>query len=162
TADFKFSPEQEAFFEQKVRPLLVAQCLECHGEKKQEGGLRLDSRPAILKGNESGPAIVAGRPEESRLIEVIGYDDVIKMPPKKKLADADVALLTEWIKVGAPFPAAAASSIPALGASATPEGIARSRATHWAFQPIRAVELPTVRHAEATKTAIDRFLLATL
>ena len=69
-ADFKPSPEQEAFFEQKVRPILVAQCLECHGEKKQEGGLRLDSRAAILKGNEAGPALVPGRTEDSRLVEV--------------------------------------------------------------------------------------------
>ena len=80
-AESKFTPEQETFFEQKVHPILAAKCFECHGEKKQEGGLRLDSRSAILKGNDSGPAIVAGKPDESRLVEVIGYEDTTRMPP---------------------------------------------------------------------------------
>src|SRR5258708_110180 len=128
--------EQEAFFEQKVRPLLVAKCLECHGEKKQEGGLRLDSRAALLKGNESGPAVVGGKPDESRLLEVIGYEDVIKMPPKQKLAEAEIGTLTEWVKIGAPWPGTESAPASALGQAATPEGIIKARATHWAFQPV--------------------------
>jgi mono/diheme cytochrome c family protein len=112
---FQATPEQEAFFEKSVRPILAAKCFECHGEKQQKGGLRLDSRGALLKGNDAGPAVVPGKPEESRFIEVIGYRDPIQMPPKQKLSEAEIAALTEWIRQGAPFPGAAAESgTPAL------------------------------------------------
>ncbi|MGE5193429.1 MAG: PSD1 and planctomycete cytochrome C domain-containing protein [Deltaproteobacteria bacterium] len=160
--DFKATPEQEAFFEKRVRPILVAKCLECHGEKKQEGGLRLDSRRAVLKGNDAGPAVVAGKPEESRLVEVIGYQDTIKMPPKQKLADDEIATLTEWVKIGAPYPVRAAASGPVLGESATPQGIAKSRATHWAYQPIRKAEPPVVRDPVWGTNPIDRYILVKL
>ena len=153
----KLTAEQEAFFEQKVRPILVAKCLECHGEKKQEGGLRLDSRSGVLKGSESEPAVIAGKPDESRLVEVIGYQDTIKMPPKQKLADEEIAALTEWVRIGVPYPEAGAAG-PALGESATPEGIAKARVTHWAFQPIRRVEPPAVRDANWMGHPIDRFV----
>jgi cytochrome c553 len=158
----KTATEQEAFFEQRVRPLLVAKCFECHGEKKQEGGLRLDSRSSILKGNDSGPAVVAGKPEESRLLEVIGYDDAIKMPPKQKLAESEIATLTEWVKIGAPWPGSESAPALALGQAATPEGIVEARATHWAFQPVRRVEPPTVKNTAWSSTPIDRFILVRL
>jgi cytochrome c553 len=162
TPEQKATSEQEVFFEQRVRPLLMAKCLECHGEKKQEGGLRLDSRPAILRGNESGPAVVAGKPEESRLLEVIGYDDAIKMPPKQKLAEAEIATLTAWVKIGAPWPGSENPPAPALGQSATPEGIVKARATHWAFQPVRRAPPPDVKDTAWGTTPIDRFILAKL
>lgn len=161
-AEFKATPEQEAFFEQKIRPILVARCFECHADKKQEGGLRLDSRSSAIKGNESGPALVPGKPEESRLVEVIGYQDAIRMPPKLKLADAEISLLTEWIKIGAPFPASAAATGPALGDLATPEGIVNARATHWSYQPIRRSQPPSVKNASWGAGAIDRFIMAKL
>ena len=161
-AESKATPEQEAFFEQKVRPVLIARCFECHGDKKQEGGLRLDSRSAAINGNDSGPAIVSGKPEESRLVEVIGYQDAIRMPPKQKLADAEIAVLTEWIKIGAPFPAAAAATAPALGESATPAGIVKARAEHWSYQPVRRSEPPPVRDSIWGAGTIDRFVLAKL
>ena len=72
------------YFEKKVRPLLVAKCYECHSSSalKLKGGLRLDSRAAMIKGGESGPAMIAGKPETSRLIRAVGYDDVnLQMPP---------------------------------------------------------------------------------
>src|SRR5262249_27802778 len=138
--DPKATPQHEAFFVKKVRPILAARCLECHGEKKQEGGLRLDSRSAILKGNDAGPAVVPGKPDESRLVEVIGHQDVIKMPPKQKLGDDEIATLTEWVKIGAPYPARATATGPILGEAATPQGIVKARATHWAYQPIRKAE----------------------
>jgi cytochrome c553 len=161
-AEFQATPEQEAFFEQKIRPILVARCFECHGEKKQEGSLRLDSRAAATRGNESGPAIVPGQPAESRLVEVIGYQDAIRMPPKQKLADAEIALLTEWIKIGAPFPAPAVAAGPALGELATAAGIVQARATHWSYQPIRRSEPPIVKNTTWGAGAIDRFILAKL
>ena len=78
------SPQAE-FFEAKVRPILVDHCFKCHGSRKQEGGLRLDSREGILRGTDAGPIVVPGHPEASPLVEAIGHDAAIKMPPKSKL-----------------------------------------------------------------------------
>ena len=75
----------EKFFEQNVRPLLAEKCYSCHGAKKQKGGLRLDSLEAILKGGESGPAVVPGKPEESLLVSAINYAGP-EMPPDRKTA----------------------------------------------------------------------------
>src|SRR5204862_736347 len=63
------------FFEKRVRPVLAERCYECHGEKKQKGGLRLDSAAAVLKGGDSGAALVPGKPEESRLVKGISWTD---------------------------------------------------------------------------------------
>ena len=91
------------FFEKRVRPVLVERCYECHGEKKQKGGLRLDSAASVLKGGDSGPALVPGKPEESRLIKGISWSDPdFQMPPKNKLSEAEIGSLTEWVKMGAP------------------------------------------------------------
>src|SRR5215218_5402129 len=89
--DPKPDAAQTEFFEKNVRPLLVEHCQSCHGPDKQKGGLRLDSRAALLSGGESGPAVVAGEPDKSRLVKAIGYaDSALQMPPKAKLSDADV------------------------------------------------------------------------
>ena len=94
------------FFEARVRPILAEQCVNCHGPKKQSSGLRLDSREAVLKGGDSGPAVVPRRPEESLLIQAVAHrHDELKMPPKGKLPDAEVALLRQWVALGAPWPA---------------------------------------------------------
>lgn len=93
------------FFEAKIRPLLVQHCLECHGAEKQKAGLRLDSRTGWLEGGDSGPAIVPGHPEKSLLIEAVSYaSEDLQMPPKKALAPAEVELLREWVRRGAPDP----------------------------------------------------------
>src|SRR5438552_4153928 len=87
-ADEKSSPgtlQQAAVFENKIRPLLADHCYSCHGEKEQRGGLRLDSRASILKGNAHGPAIIPGNPEKSLLILAIHCESKIKMPPSGKL-----------------------------------------------------------------------------
>jgi hypothetical protein len=78
----KLDPATEEFFEAKVRPVLAAHCLECHGSGKPKGGLRLDARDSMLKGGEGGPVVVPGKPEESALIEAIRYDGGVQMPPK--------------------------------------------------------------------------------
>src|SRR5690349_11416344 len=96
------SAEQVEFFEKRVRPVLVENCLGCHGEKKQEGGLRLDSRAGALKGGDSGAVLLAGKPDESDLIAAINYDGPVKMPPKQKLAAESIAALTEWVRLGLP------------------------------------------------------------
>jgi len=67
------------YFEKKVRPILVANCVSCHGESKQKGGLRLDTKAAFTKGGDNGPVVVPGDLAKSRLVKAINYDDEIKM-----------------------------------------------------------------------------------
>src|SRR5262245_15081331 len=101
------TPEQAEFFEKKIRPLLVESCYKCHSEKaaKLKGGLRLDSRSALLKGGDSGPALVPGQPDKSKLIAAVGYrNSELQMPPRGKLSDSAVADLAAWVKMGAPWP----------------------------------------------------------
>src|SRR5262245_50142894 len=97
----------DAFFERKVRPVLVEHCYGCHSAqaKKQRGGLLLDSREGLRKGGDLGPALVPGRPEQSRLIRAVRYgDEDLRMPPKGKLPATVVADLEAWVKMGAPDP----------------------------------------------------------
>ena len=146
------SADGDEFFEKRVRPILVANCISCHGEKKQESGLRLDSREAILKGGDGGKVALAGEPNASRIIEAIRYGDELQMPPNKRLSDAEVAALTEWVKSGLPWP----ESAPRLGMDAN------TAMSHWAF---RAVEMPNVPQPGDTswaRTSIDSFVLSKL
>ena len=118
------------FFESKIRPVLATHCFECHGHK-DKGGLKLDSRDSILKGGESGAAIVPGKPEGSLLIRAVQHvDEDLAMPPKKKLPARVIADLTRWIRDGAPWPEGNAVGF------ATDE-ITEEQRGHWAFQPIR-------------------------
>ena len=90
------------FFEKRIRPLLAEQCFECHSaqSKKVKGGLLLDSREAILQGGDSGPALVAGDPDKSRLVVAARHTDKeLRMPPKRKLSDAQIADLEAWVKM---------------------------------------------------------------
>src|SRR3954467_955380 len=84
--------EEAKFFESRIRPLLIDSCTKCHGPEKQRGGLRLDSRAALLKGGETGPAILPGKPNESLLLKAVRYEGP-EMPPKKRLKADDVAAL---------------------------------------------------------------------
>lgn len=127
------------FFENKIRPLLVTHCYECHSAdaKTVEGGLRLDSRAGWQTGGDSGPAIVPGKPEESLLVKAIHYDaNVSQMPPKGKLSDADIRTLTEWIAKGAFDPREGGPP----SASKKAIDIEKGR-QYWAFQPLRAPSL---------------------
>ena len=130
------TPDDLAFFEAQVRPLLSDRCYECHGEKKPKGGLRLDSRPGWMAGGDTGRVIVPGEPGLSPLIAAIGYkDEDLQMPPKEPLTAAEVAVLTEWVRRGAPDPRHA---VPApTGRAIVAMSFEQARA-HWAFQPIVA------------------------
>ncbi len=156
-------PVEEAsnFFERKIRPVLVDNCFECHGEKKQKGELRLDSIEAILAGGESGPALVPGQPEQSRLIKGVSYADPdFQMPPKKRLTERQVADLTLWIKQGAHWPSSPAGS--AVAKSRTSDPAAKDQ-TWWSFQPIKRPTLPQLPQTSTNDTAaIDAFVLADL
>jgi hypothetical protein len=153
-------PADGAFFESKVRPLLVARCLECHGSEKPKAGLKLDSREAILAGGESGPAAVSGKPAESLLIDVIGYRNTVQMPPKAKLPEAEIAILTDWVRRGLPWPNSKPSS-PAT-ASATTTDFSDEQKSFWAFQPINRPLPPAVKNEAWIRSPVDRFVLSEL
>lgn len=98
-------PKKVEFFEKTIRPLLLSACVECHGPDKQRGGLRLDSRAALLQGGDSGPAIVPGQPEKSLLLKAVHYqDESRRMPPKRQLSRREVEHLTTWVRDGAVWP----------------------------------------------------------
>ena len=152
----------DTFFETKVRPLLIAKCLECHGSEKPKAGLRLDSRDAVLTGGESGPAAVAGKPDESLLIDVIGYRNTVQMPPKAKLAEAEIATLTDWVRRGMPWPNSK-PSVPAVSpANPAQVGFSEEQKSFWAFQPVKREPPPLVRGEVWVRSPIDRFILAEL
>ena len=148
----KTDREQTDFFERQIRPVLVSRCLSCHGEKKQESGLRLDSRAAVLRGGNGGAAVISGKPRDSRLIHAVRYEsDDLQMPPNKKLSDSEIESLVRWVELGLPWP-----DIVALDNDREP------KQPHWAFEPLRQPTVPQVGNAEWGDTAIDRFILARL
>ena len=101
----KIPAEQVEFFEKEIRPVLVKRCYACHGSKKQEASLRLDSHAWMMKGSDTGAAVVPGDPQKSRLIQVIQYhDDDSQMPPEGKMPPQEIAALTRWVKMGTPWP----------------------------------------------------------
>lgn len=162
-AESAATPEQIELFEKAVRPLFVEHCQKCHGAEKQEAGLRLDRRDAALHGGDSGPVIVPGQPDQSRLIVVVRYDGDTQMPPSGKLSDAAVAALTEWVRQGAAWPAdtAVPGSDPASLATA-PRSPDEIRATHWSFQPVSRPPVPVVTNTAWPATPIDSFILQAL
>jgi mono/diheme cytochrome c family protein len=149
-------PQGIEFFEKNVRPLLVSKCQSCHGAKRQQGGLRLDSRAALLKGSDNGVIVIKGEPDKSLLIKAIRYDGDVQMPPKNKLPDDAIAKLTAWVKMGAPWAEEAVNV-----AGRTPSA-AEVRQKHWAFQPVKKPSLPAVKHADWVKMPLDAFVLAGL
>jgi hypothetical protein len=150
------------FFEISVRPLLSEQCYSCHSQKsgKSKGGLRVDSLPTLLKGGETGPALVPGKPDTSLMIKAVSYQDAdLQMPPKKRLGEQQVAIFREWITRGAYWPAGSSTGSPLPIAGKV---ISSTDADHWAWAPIRAGEPPHVSSHGWGRSPIDRFVLAKL
>src|SRR2546426_5276733 len=85
------TPQQAEFFEKRIRPVLADNCFSCHGPKKQQSGLRLDSLAGVLKGTEEGPVVVKGHPEKNPLIRALQHKGDVKMPPKGKLPAQGIA-----------------------------------------------------------------------
>jgi cytochrome c553 len=148
-------------FESKIRPLLAANCFACHSESAM-AGLRVDSREGLLRGGETGPAIVPGRPEDSALINAIQHADGFpKMPRgRARMPQADIDLLVDWVRAGAPWPTAAEAA-PAPMASHERSVTAEHRA-YWAFQPLATPPTPVVQDTAWPKKDLDRFILARL
>jgi uncharacterized protein DUF1553/uncharacterized protein DUF1549/cytochrome c len=150
-------PAGVEFFEKKVRPVFAEACASCHSSaaKKLKGGLRLDTPEGILKGGDSGPAVVPGKPDESLLIKAVRYQDQdLQMPPKRRLPESAVADLAKWVALGAPRPSGTSTPAePGRLTGPTPE----EGAKHWAFRPIQDVPVPG-----GAAHPVDAFLLAAL
>jgi hypothetical protein len=147
-----------AFFESKIRPVLVKECYSCHSAETPKGPkseLFLDSRDGMLKGGISGKVVVAGKPTESLLIKALHGDGVETMPPKGKLPDSVVADFEKWVKLGAPDPRD--------GKATTTAGIDIEKGKQfWSFQPPKAHTAPTVKDSAWVRSPIDAFILAKL
>ncbi len=151
------------FFEQKIRPVLVEHCYSCHStaaqsNKKLKGGLLLDTREGVLRGGDTGPAVVPSDAKKSLLLTAIAYTDAdMQMPPKKRLPDSVVADFKRWIELGAPDP----RETGAVTAPTAAIDFNKAR-EHWAWQPLKKPALPQVsaKNQALVRTPIDAFLLA--
>jgi len=146
------------YFEKHIRPVLIESCYGCHSaeaEKGIKGGLSLDTRDGLLKGGDTGPAIIAGDPEKSLLIKAVRHhDDNLQMPLKgKKLSDLQIESLVTWVKMGAPDPR--------NGTTASSK-LKTQPAKHWAFQPVKDPPVPTMRNKKLVQSPVDQFLLSKL
>ncbi len=156
-------PSAVEFFEKTVRPLLAERCQGCHGSAKQKGGLRLDSRAAILAGGGSGPAVVPGDAKASLLIDAVNYGEAVQMPPKSKLPDPEIAALKRWVEMGAPWGHDVRAAGTAKADTADFQAVIRERSRFWSFQPLRDVVPPAPPDASGwARNPIDRFILAGL
>jgi cytochrome c553 len=159
-ADKPPTPEQLAFFEKNIRPVLVRECYACHSAsaEKVRGDFKLDTREGLRKGGENGVAIVPGDPKASPLLKALHRDDPFVQPmpppPKKKLSDDVIADIEKWIAMGAPDP----RDTPAKSGK-TVIDVERGR-KFWAFQAPASVKAPAVKDAAWPRGDIDRFLLA--
>jgi hypothetical protein len=139
------------FFEKSIRPLLAQHCYSCHSSRatKTRGGLRLDSREAILAGGDSGQVIVPGSPENSRLIRAVRYSDPdLQMPPKQRLSPEEIATLETWVRRGAQAPDAVWQR--------------SSVSKRWAFERPREPAIPRIHQTSWIRSPIDCFILAGL
>ncbi|MGC4044535.1 MAG: PSD1 and planctomycete cytochrome C domain-containing protein [Armatimonas sp.] len=146
------TPEQTAFFESKIRPLLVKNCTSCHGGGQSKGQLSLDTAASWQKGGSSGPVIVPGDPAKSILIQRVKSTGA-PMPPNGRLSNDEIAALETWVKMGAPDPRTAPSNGIRLS------GITAKARAHWALQPLLNPEPPKVA---GVKSNIDAFIRAKL
>ncbi len=153
----ELEPQESAFFESKVRPLLSEHCYECHSAtaEKVKGGLLLDTQEGWMAGGDSGEVIAPGQPGESLLMTTVRYADPdLQMPPKYKLSDDEIEVLEAWIAMGAPDPRTG-------GVVTKSGGIDREKArSHWAFRPVSTPEVPAVKTADWPRGDVDRFVLS--
>jgi hypothetical protein len=143
-------------FEHEIRPLLKAHCLKCHGESARKGGLDLRTKSSVIRGGDSGPAVVPGAVDESLLLEVVARGE---MPPKPnaRLTTGQVELLKNWVAAGAHGADGQATASPAVASHLTEHG-----RSHWAFQVLRRAGVPVVKEQDRVRSPVDAFLLAKL
>ncbi len=147
----EMTDEQKAFFETKVRPVLVSSCYPCHASSAK-GGLRLDSRAAILAGGKDGAVVVPGHPELSSLSTAVHYGDIrLQMPPRNSMSAERIAALDQWIKDGLPWPQETPIEVTSK--------VTEAQKNFWSFKVPVAPKVPDVKSAWV-KNDIDRFTLA--
>lgn len=148
------------YFEKHVRPLLINHCYDCHSGDEDNGGLRVDSGPALLRGGDSGPALVPGKPDKSLLLEVMRYTNFdLQMPPQNKLPQRDLDIIEKWIAMGAPDPRTEEAE------SSGPKPVGMSLAEgkdFWSFKPLANAQPPEVQQTDWVRNPIDQFVLAQL
>jgi len=150
------APEGVRFFESKIRPALVTHCYECHSTEsgKARGGLKVDSRDALLRGGDSGPAVVTKLPEKSTLYQALLYhDDGLQMPPKGKLPQATIDDFRRWIVMGAPDP-----RVTKINPNVASVISIEAGRKYWAYQPLSKTPSPTTSTTNWARTSIDRFV----
>lgn len=160
----KPTPQQEAFFETNIRPLLSEHCYKCHSAQatKVKGGLLLDSQAGWQNGGDSGDVIEPGNAKGSALMSAVDYADPdTKMPPKYKLNDKEIKALHEWIEMGAPDPRTEQNEASAKAAAVEPFDI-ESRKSFWAFQPVTVQKPGPLKNTDWPQSPIDQFILAGL
>lgn len=145
------------FFEARIRPVLIQNCVSCHGPDQQEAGLRLDTAAGLKAGGDSGSIIAVDDPAHSMLVEVIQYDGDIQMPPDGRLKDEVIADLKRWVEAGTPWPESTAALTYSLE-----ERMANDRQNHWSFQPIAAPKLPQVQDPAWQQNPIDALIASQL
>ena len=152
------NPRQIQFFENKIRPVLVKHCYECHSADSDDigGHLRLDTRQATLKGGESGPAVVPGDLKSSLLMSAIEYRD-FEMPPDAKLPDSVIRDFRKWIQSGAADPRKGPGP-----ASPSDNTATKTPVDLWSLQPVQAPEVPDSETDIWSGNDIDRFVLRRL
>ena len=158
----KLTRAESDFFETRVRPVLVENCYKCHsqGAEKIKGGLVLDSRDGVLKGGDTGPAVVPGNVEKSLLIKAVRYTDKeLAMPPAdKKLPENVIRDLEQWVKMGAPDPRTNGVSAKAMYAADMEQA-----KKHWAYKPVVKPAVPEPADPERwAQNAVDKFILTSL
>jgi len=157
------TPEENDFFESKIRPALIEYCHNCHSADKDakiKGGLQLDSKAGLLKGGSTGPGLVAGQPDRSLIIKAMRYTDPnLQMPPKEKVPDSVLADFENWVRMGAPDPRTGKNA----AVLKTDEDLQKAK-KHWAFQPVVKPQPPTPKaHLKSwIQNDIDLFVLAKL
>jgi hypothetical protein len=151
--------ESLAFFENEIRPLLVQRCIKCHGSKKAESDLRLDALANVIKGGDSGPAIVPGKPAESLIVKAVRHEGDLKMPPKAKLTDHEIAVLVRWIESGAVWPEGMVLGETSRTLRSGP--ITAKERGFWSFQPVIDQPPPAIQGPEILSN-IDRFAIQRL
>ena len=148
------------FFEKSVRPVLVEKCQVCHNPNLKTAELDLSSAAGFVHGGASGPLVSTDDPEKSRLLEVIRYEERLKMPPTGKLSDQEIANITAWVKAGAPWPGA--EHVEVAKSQSTSKAFTEEQKNFWAFQPVNDPAPPEVKTKDWARSPIDRFILAKL
>lgn len=154
----QFSEEQIAFFERRIRPLLVKHCYECHSSDSDnlQGGLLVDSKPTLWRGGDSGPALIPGDTKHSLLLKAVRFEDGLEMPPQRKISPLEIADLERWVKLGAPDPRLVATRY-------VRKKIDLKKARQfWSLKPLQEPRVPNVHDPDWSRNDIDPFILTEL